>query len=277
MSLIRLMRLDKPIGIALLLWPTLWALWLASDRKPDLKIVIIFVLGVIIMRSAGCIVNDLADRKFDGLVERTRHRPLVSGEVSVKAAKILLGFLLVAAFSLVLMLNTLTIKLAFIGAALAFIYPFLKRVTYLPQLGLGLAFAWGVPMAFAAIQNTVPEKAWFLFAAAVVWPMIYDTFYAMVDRDDDIKIGVKSTAILCGRADKLFIGIMQFIFLILIAYVGLMFNLHKAFSYSLWVVLILFIHQQYITRDRDKTACFKAFLNNHWVGAAIFFGIGVAS
>jgi 4-hydroxybenzoate polyprenyltransferase len=268
-----LMRLHKPIGILLLLWPTLWALWLAADGKPDISIVLIFILGVIVMRSAGCVINDIADRQFDGLVMRTKERPLVSGKVSVKAALILFGLLIALAFMLVLLLNGLSILLAIIGALLAIGYPFLKRFTHLPQAGLGLAFSWGVPMAFAAELNEVPTKAWILFIAAAIWPVIYDTFYAMVDRADDIKAGVKSTAILFGKNDRLVIGLLQGLFLILMIVIGKIFQLNFPYYLGLLMAALLCVYQQVICLRADTRAYFKAFLNNNWVGLIIFSGI----
>jgi 4-hydroxybenzoate polyprenyltransferase len=270
---INLMRLNKPIGIFLLLWPTLWALWLAGHGKPDIRIVVVFVLGVIIMRSAGCIMNDIADRKVDGLVERTRHRPLATGKINTANALILFFILMSIAFLLVLLLNRFTIFLAIMGALLAVGYPFLKRVTHLPQLGLGLAFAWGVPMAFAALTNAVSAKAWILFVAAVIWPVIYDTMYAMVDRDDDIRVGIKSTAIIWGNADKIMIGLLQSIFLILMIGCGILFHLKTIYFFSLFLVLLFFMYQQWLIKDRNRERCFQAFLNNNWVGMIIFAGI----
>jgi 4-hydroxybenzoate polyprenyltransferase len=273
---IYLMRLHKPIGIFLLLWPTLWALWLAGEGKPNIIIVCIFILGVILMRSAGCIINDFADRKFDRFVERTRDRPLASGKISSRTALVLFFVLLAAAFFLVLLLNRFTILLAFVGAILAVVYPFLKRITHLPQLGLGLAFSWGIPMAFAAIMNTVPDKSWILFIAAVIWPVIYDTMYAMVDREDDEKIGVKSTAILFGKWDRGIIATFQLIFILLLIECGFLFSLHYEYFICLGLVILLFVYQQWLIKDRNREKCFRAFLNNHWVGMLIFFGIAIS-
>ncbi|SRR5579883_167420 len=270
---IRLTRLNRPIGIYLLLWPTLWALWLASNGHPPMKIVAIFVLGVIVMRSAGCIINDIADRHFDGFVARTRERPIASGKLSVKSALILFVILLAVAFFLVCQLNFLTIELAFIAALIAIIYPFLKRFTYLPQAGLGLAFAFSVPMAFAAVQNTVPLNAWLVFSAAALWPFIYDTIYAMADREDDLKINVKSTAILFGEYDKGIIFILQLIFIGLVIAIGHVFQLDKLFFQCVTPVFFLFAYQQWLIKNRDPNRCIKAFLNNNWVGLIIFAGI----
>lgn len=263
-------RLNKPIGIFLLLWPTWWALWLAGEGKPNGLIVMIFTLGVILMRSAGCIINDIADRKVDGFVKRTCQRPLVTGDLSVKEALVFFVVLLLLSFALVLFLNSLTIGLACIGALLAIVYPFLKRVTHLPQLGLGLAFAWGVPMAFAALTYQIPAKGWWLFAAAALWPVIYDTLYAMADREDDLKIGVKSTAILFGPWDKWVVGVLQAVFLLVLCYVGHLFHLTMIYFICLLMVLLLFVFQQ---RLLQKNQPFKAFLNNNWVGFFIFLGI----
>jgi 4-hydroxybenzoate polyprenyltransferase len=268
-----LMRINKPIGIFLLLWPTLWALWLASDGRPNLIVVCIFILGVVLMRSAGCIINDFADKDFDKHVERTRDRPLTSGKVSTKGALILFSALMVVAFLLVLLLNRLTILLAFAGAAFAVIYPFMKRFVSMPQLGLGIAFAWGVPMAFAALTNTVPDKSWVLFLAAAVWPVIYDTMYAMVDRIDDVKIGIKSTAITWGHADRLIVGLLQLVFILLLVACGFLFHLQSVYFMSLMLVSLFFIYQQWLIKDRVQVKCFQAFLNNHWVGMIIYVGI----
>lgn len=268
-----LMRLDKPIGVLLLLWPTLWALWFAGAGKPAIKITFIFVTGVFLMRSAGCVVNDLADRNFDAHVERTRNRPLASKKISVMEAIMLAILLGALAFLLVLFCNLLTIKLAFVGAALTVFYPLMKRITHLPQLGLGVAFAWGVPMAFAAQTGKINFAAWWVFAAAVIWPVIYDTMYAMVDRNDDLKIGIKSTAILFANRDRFFIAILQLLFVLVLMMMGKLFHLHGFYFVNLGVVAILFIYQQWLIRNRDRDACFQAFLNNNWVGLVIFVGI----
>lgn len=269
----RLMRLDKPIGIFLLLWPTLWALWLASAGRPDNKLVLIFVAGVVLMRSAGCVLNDYSDRHVDGFVERTCQRPLVAGDVSPGEALILAGCLLSLSFILVLFCNGYTIALAFVGAGLAIIYPLLKRVTHLPQLGLGLAFTWGVPMAFAAQQNQIRLAAWFLFFTGLIWPVIYDTMYGMVDKEDDLKVGIKSTAILFSAMDKMLIGLLQGLFVAMLVIVGLMFKLHMVYYASLFIVAALFVFQQWLIRTVDKQNFLRAFLNNNWVGLVIFVGI----
>lgn len=268
-----LIRLHKPIGILLLLWPTLWALWLASNGQPDWSIVAIFIAGVILMRSAGCIVNDIADKKWDAHVERTRGRPLVTGKISLKEAWIFFGILIAAAFLLVWQLNWLTIILAFFGLLFAMIYPFLKRVTHLPQVGLGIAFSWGIPMAFAAQLYEVPVSGWVLFFAAMIWPMIYDTFYAMTDKVDDINVGVKSMAILFGSREQFFIGLLQMVFVLLMVWVGFFFRLGFYYFASLLVVSFLFFYQEWLIKDRDPQKSFKAFLNNNWVGFVIFLGI----
>lgn len=269
----RLMRLDKPVGIFLLLWPTLWALWLAGKGKPADKLLLIFVLGVVLMRSAGCVINDFIDRHLDCHVTRTKARPLAAGNVLPLEALLLVFLLLSCAFVLVLFCNTLTIRLAFIGAGLAFIYPMLKRITHLPQLGLGVAFTWGVPMAFAAQTGNLSFQVFVLFLTGLVWPIIYDTMYAMADREDDVKIGIKSTAILFNSMDKMIIGLLQCLFLVMLVVVGLMFKLHAVYYASLLVVAVLFVFQQWLIRTNDRTRCLYAFMNNNWVGLVIFAGI----
>tara|TARA_R110000868_G_scaffold17438_2_gene76578 strand:- start:416 stop:1258 length:843 start_codon:yes stop_codon:yes gene_type:complete len=268
-----LMRLDKPIGILLLLWPTCWALWLAAGGMPPLSILAIFVMGVFLMRSAGCVVNDICDRRFDGQVARTRHRPLAAGTVSVRQAVGLAAVLGLSAFLLVLLCNRLTIMLSFAGALFAVIYPLLKRVTHLPQLGLGIAFSWGVPMSFAAVTGHISPSAWLLFAAAMIWPIIYDTMYAMADRADDVKIGVKSTAILFGQRDVLIIGCLMVVFLLLLVSVGLTFQLQQRYYIALLIVAGLFVRQLWMIKLRDPAQCFRAFLENNGVGLVIFLGI----
>ena len=271
----RLMRLEKPIGIYLVLWPTLWALWLAAGGVPDWDILVIFVLGVVLMRSAGCVINDFADRKVDGHVARTQHRPLVSGEVKPREAIVLFAVLCAIAFALVLLTNRLTILLSFGAVALAFCYPFMKRYTQMPQVVLGAAFAWSVPMAFAAQTGELNSAIWLLYTAIVMWTVAYDTFYAMVDREDDLKIGVKSTAILFGEQDRMMTGALQFMTIFALALVGRRFELGGWFDLSLFVAAGLFVFQQYLIRERNPQACFKAFLNNNWVGMVIFIGIAV--
>jgi len=272
----RLMRLDKPIGVYLLLWPTLWALFLAADGWPRLDLLIIFVLGVTIMRSAGCVVNDYADRKIDKLIERTRHRPITSGEISPKSALILFFILMLIAFGLVLMTNSLTIQLAFIAAGLATLYPFTKRWMHLPQFVLGLAFAMSVPMAFAATNGSVPDGAWLVFAATVIWTVIYDTMYAMADREEDLKIGVKSTAVLFAKFDKLIIGILQICLFLLLLKISEIFNLAVFYDISLILSAFLMIYHQKMIKNREKIACFQAFLHNNFIGMVIFIGIALS-
>ncbi|MFN2308277.1 MAG: 4-hydroxybenzoate octaprenyltransferase [Gammaproteobacteria bacterium] len=270
---LRLMRLDKPIGILLLLWPTLWALWIAAGGLPELPILGVFVLGVVLMRSAGCVINDYADRRFDAHVARTRERPLAAGRVSPRAALGLFAALCLGAFALVLTLNRLTVALAFGALLLAVVYPFAKRYTHLPQLVLGAAFGWAIPMAFAAVQGEVPRLAWLLFTVNILWSTAYDTFYAMVDREDDLKIGVKSTAILFGDADRLVIGALQLLTLGGLLLVGGLAGLGLYYYLGLLVAAGLALYQQYLARGRDPAGCFAAFLNNNAFGAAVFAGI----
>ncbi len=273
----RLMRIDKPIGSLLLLWPTLWALWLADLKIPPLNVLFVFVLGVFFMRAAGCVVNDFADRKIDGHVKRTRQRPLPSGAVSSKEAKLLFAGLVLVSFCLVLTMNTMTVLLSFGGLALAWVYPFMKRYTHLPQVVLGAAFGWAIPMGWAAVSESVPPACWLLFIANICWTVAYDTQYAMVDRDDDLKIGVKSTAILFGRFDKLIIGLLQFATLVLMVIIGLMMQLGGPFYGSLLLAGALFVHQQRLIAVREREACFQAFLNNNYVGLVLFIGIALSS
>lgn len=269
----QLMRLDKPIGILLLLWPTWWSLWLAAKGVPSLKNLLIFTLGVVLMRSAGCVINDFADRKIDGRVERTRHRPLATGAVSSREAIALFIGLCLLAFGLVLNTNLLTIQLSLGGLLLAFCYPFMKRHTHLPQVVLGAAFAWGIPMAYAAETGSIPSQVWLVYVAVVIWTLVYDTFYAMVDRDDDLKIGVKSTAILFGEQDRFITGALQLITLYTLAMVGSRFELGAYYYTGLAAAAGLFAYQQWLIRYRARSECFKAFLNNNWVGLVIFAGI----
>ncbi|WP_416456063.1 4-hydroxybenzoate octaprenyltransferase [Saccharophagus degradans] len=273
MAYAKLMRLDRPIGIYLVLWPTLWSLWIAADGLPDWDVLVIFVLGVVLMRSAGCVINDFADRKIDGHVRRTANRPLVTGLITPKQAVLFFVALLVIAFILVLFTNPLTIKLSFGGALLAFCYPFMKRYTQLPQIVLGAAFAWSIPMAFAAQTNQLPEAIWVLYTAVVLWTVAYDTFYAMADREDDLKIGVKSTAILFGDQDRIITACLQLMALVAMAMAGARFGLGFSFKVSLLVAGGLFAYQQYLIRNREPNACFRAFLHNNWVGLVVFLGI----
>ncbi|MEI2265810.1 4-hydroxybenzoate octaprenyltransferase [Erwinia sp. CGal63] len=272
----RLMRIDKPIGSLLLLWPTFWALWLAGLRVPPVNVLVVFTLGVFFMRAAGCVVNDFADRKIDGHVKRTRTRPLPSGAVTSTEAKFLFGGLVLVSFCLVLTMNLMTILLSFGGLALAWVYPFMKRYTHLPQVVLGAAFGWAIPMGWAAVSETVPLTCWLLFFANICWTVAYDTQYAMVDRDDDLKIGVKSTAILFGRFDKLIIGLLQLATLALLATIGQRVQLGMPFYGSLAAAGALFIYQQKLISGRDRDACFKAFLNNNYVGLILFVGIALS-
>ena len=269
----RLMRLDKPIGILLLLWPTLWALWLASRGIPDWITLLIFVTGTVLMRSAGCVMNDIADRKYDGLVERTKNRPLATGEVSVKEAWLLAGGLCMLAFCLVWQFNKTTILLSFAALFLAATYPLTKRFLAIPQAYLGVAFGFGIPMAFAAVNDYIPPLAWGLLAANVAWAMAYDTEYAMVDRDDDVKIGIKSSAIFFGKYEVTAVMICYAIMLGLLAYVGKFMGYGKYYFIGLAAALGLVLWQYQLIKNRDKTLCFKAFLHNNWIGLVILIGI----
>ncbi len=275
----QLMRFDRPIGTLLLLWPTLWALWLAAKTQqqlmPDWDVLVIFILGVIFMRAAGCVINDFADRKVDGHVERTQGRPLVQGLVSAREAAMLFTGLSLVSFALVLLTNTLTVQLSFGGVLLAFCYPFMKRYTHLPQIVLGAAFAWSIPMAFAAQTNSLNTDIWLVYVAVVLWTVVYDTFYAMVDREDDLKIGIKSTAILFGEQDRMITGCLQVLTLMALLMVGDRFEMGQAYYASLILAASLFVYQQYLIRFRHRQACFQAFLNNNWVGAIVFVGIAI--
>jgi len=270
---VQLMRLDRPIGSFLLLWPTLWALWLAGQGQPDQHVVLVFVLGVFLMRSAGCVINDIADRHFDPHVARTRERPLAAGRASVGEALLLFIVLCLAAFVLVLTTNRLTVLLSLAGFALAASYPFMKRFHHLPQAHLGAAFGWSIPMAFAAQTGAVPGLAWLLFGANVVWSIVYDTMYAMVDRQDDLKVGVKSTAILLGPKDKQVIGWLQILLMALLIGVGITERLNWVYYASLFLAGWFALYQQYLIREREPAACFRAFLNNNWFGLVVFCGI----
>jgi 4-hydroxybenzoate polyprenyltransferase len=271
----RLMRLDKPIGILLLLWPALWGLWLAAYGIPDYDNLLIFVVGVVLMRSFGCIVNDYADRNFDPHVERSRDRPLATGEVSPREALALAALLLLFAFHLVLQLNRLTVMLAFIALPLAVVYPFLKRVFAFPQAWLGIAFGFSIPMAFAAQHGSLMKVAWVLMIANMFWAIAYDTEYAMVDRDDDVRLGLKSSAILLGRYDVPGVTIAHGVFLLLMAGVGYERQLGVMYFAGLVVAAGLVGYQYRLIRERNREACFKAFLNNNWVGLAIFAGLAL--
>ena len=269
----RLVRLDKPIGIYLLLWPPLWALWIAGEGHPDPLVVVVFLLGVVFMRSAGCAINDYADRFFDGHVARTKARVIPSGQIQPREAVLTFAVLSLISFTLVLLLNWLTIALSVIGLALAVIYPYSKRHTYLPQVVLGAAFGWAVPMAFAAQLGELPPLAWLMYVIAIVWATAYDTMYAMVDRQDDLKIGVKSTAILFGDLDKLIVGILQAIVLAGLFMVGLQAELGALYYMGLTVAAGMAGYEQWLIRDRDPAACFTAFLHNNWLGMVVFVGI----
>jgi len=268
-----LMRLDRPIGTFLLLWPTLWALWIAGAGRPDPHVFLVFVAGVFLMRSAGCVMNDFADRRIDPHVERTRDRPLARGTVTPLEALLLAGALGAIAFGLVLTMNRLTVLLALGGAVLTIAYPFLKRVTHLPQVWLGAAFGWSVPMAFAAQTGAVPQLAWLMFLAVVLWAVVYDTMYAMVDREDDLRLGVRSTAILFGDADRAMIGVLQALVLLALWLIGARAGLGGWYLGGLAVAAALSLWQQYLIRERRPTDCFRAFLNNHYFGMVVFAGI----
>ncbi|MCS5591253.1 MAG: 4-hydroxybenzoate octaprenyltransferase [Gammaproteobacteria bacterium] len=272
----RLMRLDKPVGIYLLLWPTYWALFLAAGGWPDIDLLVIFTLGVIVMRSAGCVINDYADREIDKHVKRTQDRPITSGEVSPKNALLLFFVLVLTAFGLVLLTNALTIQLSFVALVLASLYPFSKRCMQLPQFVLGLAFGMSVLMAFSAQTGDVPVQAYWIFAANIVWTLIYDTIYAMADREEDLKIGVKSTAILFAKYDRIIIGILQVLLLLIFLKIGKLFDLGLFYQLSTLIISILMIYHQFLIKNRQKTACFKAFLHNHYLGLTLFAGILVS-
>ena len=270
---IRLMRLNKPIGTYLLLWPTYWALFLSAKGWPDIDLLIIFTLGVLVMRSAGCVINDYADRNIDQNIARTKDRPLITGEVSPKSALRLFVFLLIIAFGLVLLTNALTIKLSLIALALATLYPFTKRWTHLPQVVLGVACGMSGPMAFTAQTGSIPLSAGWIFLATIVWTLIYDTFYAMADRDEDIKIGVKSTAILFAKYDQIFITLLQILLIIVFIVIGNLYDLGSIYYFSLVIILIFMIYHQLLMKKRQKELFFKAFLNNNFIGMTAFIGI----
>lgn len=268
-----LMRMDRPIGTWLLLWPTFWALWIAAEGIPPVDIILIFAVGVFVMRSAGCVINDYADRNIDKHIERTKNRPITSGKVSPREALLLFSVGILSAFILVLFLNLYTIILSIVALLLAAVYPFMKRYTHYPQIVLGMAFSWAIPMGFAAQLNTIPTVAWVLYFVTILWIVSYDTMYAMADKEEDLKIGVKSTAIIFADNDKLIIGLLQLCFtlgMFLVAWMvqgGLFFYLGIALS------ALFSLYQQYMIRERDKKMCFHAFLNNHWLGMVIFVGI----
>ncbi|MEL4282242.1 MULTISPECIES: 4-hydroxybenzoate octaprenyltransferase [Shewanella] len=270
----RLTRLDRPIGTLLLLWPCLMALVLAAGGMPDIKVLIIFIIGVVIMRACGCIINDYADRDLDSHVERTKSRPLASGEISTKEALLLFVILGLAAFGLVLLLNGLVVKLSVVGIILTIIYPFTKRVTNMPQMFLGVVWSWSIPMAYAAQTGEVPIEAWWLFAANWFWTVAYDTMYAMVDRDDDLKVGIKSTAILFGKYDRQIIGLFQLAALLCFIAAGWSADRGQLYGLGLLTFVGFSTYQQMLIFGRERAPCFKAFLNNNWAGLALFVGLG---
>ncbi len=268
----RLTRLDKPIGALLLLWPTLWALWLAGEGVPSLHILLVFVLGVFLTRSAGCIANDMADYDFDSQVQRTKTRPLTSNEISKRESVLVALALLLIAFLLVLTTNRYTVYLSIAAVPIAVIYPFMKRVTYIPQFFLGIAFSWGILMAFTALVNSIPNIAWLLFIANILWVVIFDTIYAMVDREDDIKVGIKSTAILFDDTDRVFIGIFQVLMLSVLVIIGIQIKADLIYYIFLIPAAGFMLYHQYLIRNRTSEDCFRAFLNNNWLGMSVFGG-----
>lgn len=268
-----LMRLDRPVGTLLLLWPTLAALWLAADGMPPWRLVVVFTVGTFVMRSAGCVVNDFADRGWDRFVERTSNRPLTTGRISEAEALMLFTALVVIAALLLVFLNPLTRVLALVGFALAVLYPFMKRWTYLPQVVLGAAFSWAMIMAYASVLDYVPVEAWLMFVASLLWIVAYDTQYAMVDRDDDLQVGIKSTAILFGAADRFMVGLLQAGALMTFALLGAQLELGTFYHLGLGAAAGLFAYQQYLMRDRSRAGCFRAFRNNTWVGFAFLAGV----
>lgn len=272
-GILQLIRFDKPVGTYLLMWPTFWALFIAAQGFPSLHLTLVFALGVFVMRSAGCAINDIADRKVDGLVKRTNQRPLVAGLITTKQAGMVFSGLLLIGLLLVLTLNTFTIYLSFVAVALAASYPFMKRITHLPQLVLGLAFSWGIPMAFAATNKTIPIEAWLLFTTNVLWTVAYDTMYAMVDRDDDVHIGVKSTAILFGQYDTKIIAALQAMSIGLLIVVGVLQAFDIYYYLALAFVAVLFVQQQTMIKHRERSACFQAFINNHYALLIVLVGI----
>ena len=272
----QLARVDRPIGTLLLLWPTLGALWIAAEGTPTPHLLLVFVLGVFLTRSGGCVINDYADRDLDRGVERTRHRPLAAGRVTPSEALTLAALLFCLAFLLVLTTNRLTVLLAFVGAGLAAIYPFMKRITWVPQFFLGLAFGWSIPMAFAAQTGAVPPVAWLLYMANILWAMVYDTLYAMVDRNDDLRLGVRSTAILFDDADTTIIGIMQIMMLALLTLIGVKQELAYHYYFGILLSGVQFLAHQFLIRDRSREGCFRAFMLNNWVGLTLFAAIALA-
>ena len=267
------MRMDRPIGTYLLLWPTFWGLWIAAEGIPAFSILIIFSLGVFVMRSAGCVINDYADRKIDSQIERTKNRPITSGRVAPDEALTLFAAFILIAFILVLFLNLYTILLSIVALLLASIYPFMKRYTHYPQIVLGMAFSWAIPMGFSAQLNDIPGIAWLLYAVTILWIVVYDTMYAMADRDEDLKAGVKSTAIIFAHKDKLIIAVMQILFLMGMLTIAWLLHAGIYFYMGLLAAAVFSLYQQYLIREREKNACFQAFLNNNWLGLVIFLGI----
>lgn len=271
---LKLIRFDRPIGTLLLLWPTLWALWIAADGLPSLKILVIFIIGVFLMRSAGCAINDYADRNFDGDVARTETRPLATGAITAKEAIGVFIVLAIASFLLVIQLNWLTIAMSFVALALAASYPFMKRIHMLPQVHLGVTFGWAIPMAYTAVHNQLPDLSnWIIFITAVIWTTAYDTLYGMADREDDLKLGLKSTAILFGDNDKIIVGMMQLTVAIMLTIIGVLESLGGFYYLGIALASIFFVYQQYLIRDRESVPCFHAFLNNNWFGLVVFAGL----
>lgn len=270
---IQLMRLDRPIGIYLLLWPTLLALWLAAGGVPDPTLLVVFIAGVVLMRSAGCAINDFADRKVDGHVSRTRNRPLATGRVTARETLVVFAILVALSASLLLLTNMLTFKLALVAVVLATVYPFCKRFTFYPQIVLGAAYSMAIPMAFAAQTGELPPALWLLYIANLLWTVAYDTEYAMCDRPDDLVIGVKSTAILFGEADRLMIGLLQGLTLLCLLLVGARFALGIYYHAGLLAMLLSFVWQHWLIRNREPQACLAAFLSNHWSGMLAFVGV----
>ncbi len=274
-ALIRLVRLDRPVGTYLVLWPTLWALWIAAGGVPRIDVLIIFVLGVIVMRMAGCVINDYADREFDGQVRRTRARPLATGEIHPSEALAVFLVLMMAALALVMLTNRLTVYYAVGGAVLAAVYPFMKRFTHLPQIVLGMAFAWAIPMAYTAQTGAVNPTTWLLFIATLLLTVAYDTMYAMVDRADDLKVGIKSTAILFGDMDRVAIAMMQGLMVFTLLLLGQREEFGLWYFLGVLAVAGFFLYQQWLIRSRERDACFRAFMNNQWLGLVFFLAIVV--
>ncbi|ACJ31329.1 4-hydroxybenzoate polyprenyl transferase, proteobacterial [Shewanella piezotolerans WP3] len=272
---LRLSRMDRPIGTLLLMWPCLMALWFAAGGMPDIKVLVIFVIGVVVMRACGCVINDYADRNLDAHVERTQSRPLASGEISSKEALIVFLVMALFAFCLVLLLNPLVVKLSVVGIILTIIYPFTKRYTNMPQMFLGTVWSWSIPMAYAAQTGTVPAEAWWLFAANWCWTVAYDTMYAMVDRDDDLKVGIKSTAILFGKYDRQIIAAFQFAALACFIIAGLIAERGVIYGGGILAFIGFALYQQKLIFGRERAPCFKAFLNNNWAGMALFIALGL--